>query len=151
MTQRRQWSLENLRIWNVFWGCQIHQQMDEGWNYWVFFIFLVTGRWNVGLLTLIWHWAQRGRQSCKFHTPAALYPQGNSSLPISVTGWVEHKASECRQKERVIWKLLKGHTGNRTRNLPACCVVLLPTAALQTTIYIKKVSLYRIRRNGGEV
>ena len=88
MKQCRQWSLVNLHIWNVFWGCQIYQQMDQAWNYWGFLKFSrnrlwrLTGEWNVGLLTLLWHWAQIGRHNCQLHTPAALYPRGNSSLPI---------------------------------------------------------------------
>jgi hypothetical protein len=60
--------------------------------------------WNLALRSLLWHSAQLGRQSCQLYTSAALYLQGNSLVLISVRSWVDHKASECEQKDYVTWK-----------------------------------------------
>jgi hypothetical protein len=82
---------------------------------------------NVGLPCLLRHFVQLGRQSFQLYAPAALYPKGNSLVPISVRGWVDPWAPECGHL-----KIPKHPTGNRTRNLPSCCAVHQPTAPLAT-------------------
>jgi hypothetical protein len=86
-------------------------------------------RWNVVLSSLLWHGAQFRLQSCKTYTPDALYAQGNSLALISLRGWVDSGATECRQKEQVTWKFPRTPTGNRNRNLPSCGTVPQSTLA----------------------
>ena len=62
------------------------------------------GERNVEFPSWIWHSAQIGRQSCQLCAPAALYPQGNCLVLVSVKGWVDYSAIECGQKEKVTWK-----------------------------------------------
>jgi len=71
---------------------------------------------NVRLPSLLWHSVQPGQ----LYSPAALYPQGNSLLLISVRGWVDTTATECGQKEHVTWKRPKDPDGKRTQNLQRC-------------------------------
>jgi len=86
-------------------------------------------KWNVVLSSLLWQWAQFGRQSCKMYAPDALYAQGNPLALISLRGWVDSGATECRQKEQVTWNFPRTPTGNRNQNPPCCGAVPQPTVA----------------------
>lgn len=58
------------------------------------------GMWNVGLPSLLWHSAQPGRQGHQLYATAALYPQRDFFLLISVAGWVVYpRDTGCGQKE----------------------------------------------------
>ena len=63
-----------------------------------------SGGWKFRLSSLLWHSAQLGRWKCQLYMSAAIYPQGNSLVLISVTGWVDLMAKECGQIERDPWK-----------------------------------------------
>ena len=82
------------------------------------------GGWNVGLPSLLRHSVQRGRQSCQLYTPAALYPQENSSVLISVRGWMDPRATDCGQKEQVARKFPRTLLGIEpgTSHLVAQCL-----------------------------
>jgi hypothetical protein len=98
---------------------------DKSWR-------LRRGGCIVGLLSSIWHSAQLGRHSCQLHVPAALYPQVNSLLLISVRSWEGHKATECGQEG--LFTNSKDPIGNRTRNLPSCGSVPQPAAHLRLVV-----------------
>jgi len=59
-------------------------------------------RCNFRLLSLLWHSAQLGWQSCQLYAPAALYPQGNSTVLISVGGYVDPRSTESGQKNGLL-------------------------------------------------
>ena len=74
------------------------------------------GGWTVGLPSLLWHSSQPGWQSCQLYAMAVLYPQRTSLVFISVRGWVEPRAAECGQKDRVTWKFPRTPPGSEAGN-----------------------------------
>jgi len=77
------------------------------------------GGWNVGLPSLLWHSVLRGRQGCQLYSITALYTQDNSSVLISVRRWVNPRATECGQKEKIPRTLLGIEPGT-SHLVPQC-------------------------------
>ena len=86
--------------------------------------------------SLLWHSAQLGWLGCQFHAPAALYPKGNPLVLISVRGWVDHTAKECRQKESVTWNFLRTLLGIEPPELPVLGRIASTNLATQQPIKI---------------
>jgi hypothetical protein len=82
---------------------------------------------NVGLPSLLWHSVQLGTQSCRLYVLAALYPQGNSLVLISVRGLSGYQGYWMRTEGSDHLKIFKDHTVNRTQDSPSCGAVPLPT------------------------
>ena len=59
-----------------------------------------------------WASTQLKRQSCQFHEPVSLYPQGSSVENTHIfTGWVDTRGTECGQKESCQRKFLRTLSG----------------------------------------
>jgi hypothetical protein len=84
---------------------------------------------NVGLPSLLWHSAQLGRQSCQFHAPATLCPQGNKLLCTHFCLRLSGPQGYCMRTEEVVrLKISKDLVGNGTQNVPSCGAVPQQTA-----------------------
>ena len=53
--------------------------------------------------------------SALLYMPATLYPQGSSLVLLSVTGWVDARATEWGQAEQVTWKFPRVLPGIKLR------------------------------------
>jgi hypothetical protein len=82
-------------------------------------------------------WAHRWRWGCQPYAPATLYPPGRFRVLISVSGWVQPRAtvqleglSKLKKKIHLI--------GTRTRDLPDCSIVPQPTTLPRAPIILGK-------------